>query len=45
MVTFILVTAVVLTTACVAVWGLVLVVVGAAAVTGLRDLVAKCASR
>lgn len=42
MVTFIMVTAVVLTAACVAVWALVLGVIAMAAVNGLRDLVEKC---
>ena len=44
MVTFILVTAVVLTTACVAVWALVLALIAVSAVAGLRSLVSKCAS-
>jgi hypothetical protein len=42
MVTFIMVTAVVLTGACVLLWGLVLALVVANVVVALRDLAIKC---
>jgi len=42
MVTFIMVTAVMLTAACVAIWALILGVIAMAAVNGLRDLAEKC---
>jgi hypothetical protein len=45
MVTFILVTAVILTAGCVLVWGLVLALVAAAAVRGLWMVWDKCAGR
>ena len=42
MVTFIMVTAVVLTGACVLLWGLVLALLAANVVVALRDLASKC---
>ena len=43
MVTFIMVTAVVLTAACVLVWGLLLTLIAIAALRGLMELWNKCA--